>query len=124
MQGFPLQPELVTHDDGGDERGRRKGCEKMKYSRIAAIVAGSVVAMGAAPAFAASTAPMPPMSLNGGLETLGSASALDLTDGRSTVNSVADTATDLNSVKGATPQQALKTAAEVTPLLGGVELGG
>ncbi|MET7714786.1 hypothetical protein [Streptomyces sp. NPDC005407] len=64
------------------------------------------------------------MSLNGGLETLGSASALDLTDGRSAVNSVADTATDLNSVKGATPQQALKTAAEVTPLLGGVELGG
>jgi hypothetical protein len=40
------------------------------------------------------------------------------------VNSVADTATDLNSVKGATPQQARKTAAEVTPLLGGVELGG
>ena len=112
-------------DDGGDERGRGKGCEKMKYSRVAAIVAGSVVAMGASPAFAASTTPMPPMSLNGGLETLaGSAPALDLTDGRSAVNSVADTATDLNNVKGATPQQTLETVGEVTPLLGGVELGG
>ncbi|MFF3247982.1 hypothetical protein ACFYWY_30620 [Streptomyces sp. NPDC002870] len=64
------------------------------------------------------------MSLNGGLETLGSAPALDLTDGRSAVNSVADTATDLNNVKGAAPQQTLETVGEVAPLLGGVELGG
>ncbi|MGW3625775.1 hypothetical protein [Streptomyces sp. NPDC000880] len=96
----------------------------MKYSRVAAIVAGSVVAMGASPAFAASTTPMPPMSLNGGLETLGSASALNLADGRSAVNSLADAATDLNNVKGTAPQQVLKSAGEVTPLLGGVELGG
>lgn len=95
----------------------------MKYSRVAAIVAGSVVAMGASPAFAASTTPMPPMSLNGGLETLGSASALDLADGRSAVNSVADTATGLNGVKGDTGQRVLRAAGEVTPLLGGVELG-
>lgn len=127
-EGFPLQPDLVTHGDGHDERGRRKGCEKMKYSRVAAIVAGSVVAMGAAaPAVAAGTTPTP-MSLDGGLssglETLGSTPALDLTSPRSAVSSVADTAMEVNNVKGDVPQQALKTAAQLTPLLGGVELGG
>jgi hypothetical protein len=124
-----LQPGLVTHDDGRDERGRRKGCEKMKYSRVAAVVAGSVVAMGAAaPSFAAGTTSMPPMSLNGGLvdglETLSSAPALDLTGPGSAVTSVADTAMDVNDVKGNAPQHALKTVGELTPLLGGVELGG
>jgi hypothetical protein len=128
-QGFPRQPDLVTRSDRRDERGRRKGCEKMKYARVAAIVAGSVVAMGAAaPAVAAGTTPMPPMSLNGGLvdglETVRSTPAADLSSPRSAVTSVAETAMDLNNVKGDVPQHALKTATQLTPMPKGVEVGG
>ncbi|MFI1398416.1 hypothetical protein [Streptomyces sp. NPDC020681] len=96
----------------------------MKYTRVAAIIVGSVAAMGAAsPALAATTAPMPPMSLNGGLaDTLPSA---PLPNGsESVVTDAADTAMNLNNIKGDVPQQVLKTAAGLTPLLGGVELGG
>ncbi|WP_406272709.1 hypothetical protein OHT93_23985 [Streptomyces sp. NBC_00191] len=96
----------------------------MKYLRVAAIVAGSVAAMGAAsPAMAATTPSMPPMSLNGGLAQ--AVSQTPLLDGSgSVVSDVADTAADVNGVKGDAPQQAMKTAGELTPMLGGVELGG
>ena len=39
----------------------------MKYSRVAAIVAGSVAAMGAASPAIAATTPMPPTSLKAAL---------------------------------------------------------
>ena len=96
----------------------------MKYSRVAAIVAGSVAAMGAAsPAIAATTAPMPPMSLNGGLAHTVSQTPL-LNGDESMVTGIADTATELKNAKGGAPGKVLKAAHEVTPLLGGVGLGG
>ncbi|MFD4142428.1 hypothetical protein [Streptomyces sp. NPDC058572] len=98
----------------------------MKYSRAAAVIAGSVVALGAAsPAFAADTTRMPAMSLGGGLDrALASAPDPGLGDAESTVGSVASTATGLNNVKGKAPEQLLRTAASATPMLGGVSLGG
>ncbi|MEV6401026.1 hypothetical protein AB0M39_40680 [Streptomyces sp. NPDC051907] len=98
----------------------------MKYSRVAAIVAGSVVAMGAAasPALAANASGMPPMSLTKGVDTLTSQPALDLASDGSVVGQTADAATDLNNVRGDAPEKVLQTAGKATPLLGGVELGG
>ncbi|MFD9225200.1 hypothetical protein ACFWDI_35540 [Streptomyces sp. NPDC060064] len=94
----------------------------MKYSRVAAIVAGSVAAMGTASPAVAATTPMPPTTLKAGLaQALGQ--TLPSSD-ESTVTKVADTAIGLNNVKGSAPQEALKSAGEVTPMLGGVQLGG
>ncbi|WP_405998843.1 hypothetical protein [Streptomyces sp. NBC_00829] len=95
----------------------------MKYSRVAAIVAGSVVALGAAsPAMAAPTA-MAPMSLNGGLtDALGSAPLLN--GNQNVVGEATRTATDLNNVRGDAPEAVLKTATGLTPMLEGVEFGG
>ncbi len=97
----------------------------MRYSKVAAIIVGSVAAVGAAsPAMAASTEAMPPMSLNGGLDkTLATTPVLDGGNGNA-VNQATDTVMDLNNVKGDAPQALLKTAAGATPLLGGIELGG
>ncbi|MGI5402591.1 hypothetical protein ACQEVG_24720 [Streptomyces sp. CA-135486] len=95
----------------------------MKYSRVAAIVAGSVAALGAASPAIAATAPMPPMSLNGGLAHTFSQTPL-LNGDESMVTEIADTATDLKNAKGGAPGKVLKSAHEVTPLLGGVGLGG
>ncbi|MEU0375339.1 hypothetical protein ABZ070_35415 [Streptomyces sp. NPDC006283] len=98
----------------------------MKYTKAAAIIAGSVAALGAAsPAFAAGHTTMPPMSLNGGIaELVRSAPQMDSVEAGSAVNQVADTAMDLNNVKGNAPGEALKTAGSLTPMLGGIELGG
>ncbi|GGZ18142.1 hypothetical protein GCM10010387_08220 [Streptomyces inusitatus] len=97
----------------------------MKYTRVAAIIAGSVAALGAAsPAMAATTSGMPPMSLNGGVNQLVSQSPLLNGGSGNVVKDVADTAMELNQVKGDAPQSALKTAGAATPLLGGIELGG
>jgi len=99
----------------------------MKYSRAAVILAGSVAALGAAtPAFAADSAGMPPMSLNGGLGEVVS-SVPQLEDGAHAVTAlgqVGDVATDLNDLKGKAPGQVLETATATTPMLGGVPLGG
>lgn len=99
----------------------------MKYSRAAVILAGSVTALGvAAPAFAADSAGMPPMSLNGGLGEVVS-SIPQMEDGTYAVTAldqVGDVATDLKNVKGKAPEQVLETAAATTPMLGGVSLGG
>jgi hypothetical protein len=97
----------------------------MKYStKVAAVIAGSVAALGvAAPAMAASSA-MPPMSLNGGLtEAVGSTPLLNGGSG-DVVKDTVQTATELNNVRGDVPQQALKGAGSLTPMLGGVSLGG
>ncbi|MGW4029961.1 hypothetical protein ACWEFL_11665 [Streptomyces sp. NPDC004838] len=97
----------------------------MKHLRVAAIIAGSVAAIGAAsPAMAATPPAMPPMSLNGGLDHALSSTPLLNGGSGNVVNDVATTATEVNSVRGDAPQQALKTAAALTPMLGGVQLGG
>jgi hypothetical protein len=129
-RGFLPRPGIVTQIDGGDERRRRKGFEEMKYVRAAAVVIGSVAAMAASPAYAASTTSMPPMSLNGGLaHTLGEVAkaGAKAAEDTSTVGRVTDTAMELNNIKGDAPQQVLKTAGsavgEVAPLLGTIDLG-
>ncbi|MBT2365048.1 hypothetical protein J7E88_06880 [Streptomyces sp. ISL-10] len=99
----------------------------MKYSRAAAVLAGSVAALGAAtPAFAAHSAGMPPMSLNGGLGQVAAAvpQLADATRAGAALGQVGDVATDLNTIRGNAPEQVLKTAAATTPMLGGVSLGG
>ncbi|MFJ3581387.1 hypothetical protein ACIPPS_03985 [Streptomyces sp. NPDC090127] len=87
----------------------------MKPTKVAAVVAGSVMALGAAaPAMAAEA--LTPTSLNGGLATLASeglkTDALSSTTDGSVVKTVGDTANQLN-----------KTT-EKAPLLGGLPLGG
>ncbi|MEU9999778.1 hypothetical protein ACGFYP_19280 [Streptomyces sp. NPDC048370] len=87
----------------------------MKPTKVAAVVAGSVMALGAAaPAMAAEA--MTPTSLNGGLSTLASeglkTDALSSTTDGSVVKTVGDTANQLNK----TTQSA--------PLLGGLPVGG
>jgi hypothetical protein len=98
----------------------------MKYSKAAAIIAGSVAALGAAsPAFAAGSADMPPMSLNGGAaELVSSLSHMESVEAGPTVKQAVDIATALNDIKGDAPELALKTAGSQTPMLGGVPLGG
>ncbi|MEU9863962.1 hypothetical protein AB0D99_24115 [Streptomyces sp. NPDC047971] len=88
----------------------------MKPTKVAAVVAGSVMALGAAaPAMAAESMAVP-TSLNGGLGTLASeglkTDALSTTTDGSVVKTVGDTANQLNE----TTQSA--------PLLGGLPLGG
>lgn len=98
----------------------------MKYTKAAAIIAGSVAALGAAsPAFAAGSAAMPPMSLNGGLAELASSvPQMETAEAGSAVNQVASSATELNNVRGNAPEQVLKSATSLTPMLGGIALGG
>ncbi|MDJ0340351.1 hypothetical protein QMK19_00500 [Streptomyces sp. H10-C2] len=112
----------------------------MKYSKVAVVVAGSVMAMGAAaPAFADDAAPMP-MSINGGLDQAFAAQpvqkAADRAHVDSTVGSVtsttdklrSDTSTDAllgqatEAAQGAT--SSLGTTTKATSLLGGLPLGG
>ncbi|MEU8519588.1 hypothetical protein [Streptomyces sp. NBC_01216] len=88
----------------------------MKPTKVAAVVAGSVMALGAAaPAMAAE--PMAtPTSLDGGLGALTSqglkTDALSSTTDGSVVKTVQDTANQLNETS------------QVAPLLGGLPLGG
>lgn len=95
----------------------------MKPMKVAAVVAGSMMALGAAaPAFAADAqSPMGPMSLNGALDTLASqglrdakplnTNALDTENDGSLVNAVSDAANGINKAqKGGS-------------LLGGLPLG-
>ncbi|AZK96171.1 MULTISPECIES: hypothetical protein [Streptomyces] len=100
----------------------------MKYSsRVAVIIAGSVAAVGAAaPAMAATAAPpaMPPMSLNGGLTHIVEQSPLLNGGSGNVVKDAAETAMQLNSIKGQAPERILKTAAGATPMLGGISVGG
>ncbi|KUH39898.1 MULTISPECIES: hypothetical protein [Streptomyces] len=90
----------------------------MKPTKVAAVVAGSVMAMGmAAPAFAADT--LTPSSLNGAVDTLGKrglteavpSGGVDKVADNKVVGKVADTAGGLNA------------ADKAAPLLGGLPLG-
>ncbi|MER6913698.1 hypothetical protein ABT354_18680 [Streptomyces sp. NPDC000594] len=97
----------------------------MKYTKVAALVAGSVAALGAAsPALAATTPNLTPTSLNGGVDQVFRQSPLLNGGSGDLVTDVATTASQLGPVKGTAPQHLLKTAGAVTPLLGGVQLGG
>ncbi|WP_329457396.1 hypothetical protein [Streptomyces sp. NBC_01497] len=117
----------------------------MKSTKVAAIVAGSLVALGAAaPAFADG---LTPSSLNGGIDSLASnglrsgspinTNALDTENKGSLVSAVSDTAQSLGKAKaapkkqGASKQSAKKQPAKkpggvagVGQLLGGLPLGG
>ncbi|MFI9116557.1 hypothetical protein [Streptomyces venezuelae] len=87
----------------------------MKPTKVAAVVAGSLMALGAAaPAMAAEA--LTPTSLNGGLDAIAAnglkSDVLSSTTDGSPVKTVTDTATKLNdTTKGA-------------QLLGGLPLGG
>ncbi|MFJ3926083.1 hypothetical protein [Streptomyces sp. NPDC090022] len=110
----------------------------MKYTKVAAVLAGSVAALGAAaPAFA-DTSAMPPMSVTGGVtEVLNAANpvseALPQTVGNglaeqgATLDKVAGAAQGVNQVRNNAPGEVLglaNTATQVTPMLGGIHLNG
>ncbi|NBE54799.1 hypothetical protein [Streptomyces boluensis] len=102
----------------------------MKYSKVAAAVAGSVMALGtAAPALAADgVGEMGPMSLNGALaDTLaGGPQHLQATQGLhkggDPLKPVTDVAGGLSDGQGA-PQKVVDTASQAGPLLGGLPTG-
>ncbi|MEV8532826.1 hypothetical protein [Streptomyces sp. NPDC051211] len=113
----------------------------MKYSKAAAVVAGSVAALAAsaaAPALAAEAPAMPPMSLTGGVtETLNAAAPLaqdlpqhvgnGLAEQGDTVNHVVGTVQDVNKARNNAPGQVLETAnlaGQVAPMLGGLHVNG
>ncbi|MFE3827868.1 hypothetical protein [Streptomyces sp. NPDC059092] len=93
----------------------------MKPMKIAAVVAGSMVALGAAaPAFAAE-AKTPSFSLNGALDSVASEG---LRDAKPLHTNALDTENDgsvLNAVKGAT--DSLNKPQQGNKLLGGLPLG-
>ncbi|MFE5735301.1 hypothetical protein ACFQ7A_30885 [Streptomyces sp. NPDC056528] len=93
----------------------------MKPTKVAAVVAGSLMALGAA-APAMATEALTPTSLNGGLETIAAnglkTDVLSSTTEGSPVKSVTDAAGQLNDVtKGAPLIGGL-------PVVGGLPLGG
>ncbi|MEV8565945.1 hypothetical protein AB0436_10270 [Streptomyces sp. NPDC051322] len=94
----------------------------MKYSKVAVVVAGSVMAMGAgaaAPAFAAAGA-VPSTTLTDGL----AGAAQTLQDPHSPVAPVTGAAGNVVKAKNEAPQKVLSSVSHVPPMLGGVQLGG
>ncbi|MCB5183267.1 hypothetical protein [Streptomyces antimicrobicus] len=111
----------------------------MKYTKVAAVVAGSVAALGAAgSAFAAPAPALPPMSLTGGVtETLNAAAPVTanlpqtvgngLAEQGDAVNQAVGAVQDVNKVKNDAPGKVLNSAnvvGKVAPMLGGVHLNG
>ncbi|MEV7088491.1 hypothetical protein AB0O07_21810 [Streptomyces sp. NPDC093085] len=95
----------------------------MKSVKVAAAVAGSLAALGAAaPAFAAQAPTSPSLSLNGALDTVASQG---LRDGVKPINTNAldteNSGSVLNAVKGAT--DSLNKPQQGGQLLGGLPLG-
>ncbi|MEU7551730.1 hypothetical protein AB0B01_05075 [Streptomyces sp. NPDC044571] len=110
----------------------------MKLSKAAAVVAGSVAALGAsAPAFAADAA-MPPMSVTSGAtdainafapvtESLPQTLGNGLAEQGQTVEKVLVTAQQVNKLRNNAPGELLglaNGATQASPLLGGVKLNG
>ncbi|MFH9606976.1 hypothetical protein [Streptomyces sp. NPDC017448] len=96
----------------------------MKYAKTAALVAGSVAALGAAaPAFAVTTPTAPNFSLDGGLNQV-MASAPQVVD--PLVDTAAETTGTLseNGTVGKLAGRATGAVEGAAPLLGGVPLGG
>ncbi|ATZ26220.1 hypothetical protein ACFZBM_24360 [Streptomyces lavendulae] len=112
----------------------------MKLSQVAAVVVGSVAALGAAaPAFAADApASMPPMSATGGLtEVLNAAGPVTeslpqtvgngLAEQGQTVDKAVGTVQKVNTIRNNAPGEVLglaNGATQASPLLGGVKLNG
>lgn len=112
----------------------------MKLTKVAAVVAGSVAALGAsAPAFAAEPpAAMPPMSLTSGVtdtlnavgpfsESLPQTVGNGLAEQGDSVNKVVGTVQKVNKVRNDVPGTVLglaNGATQSSPLLGGVKLNG
>ncbi|MER5929562.1 hypothetical protein [Streptomyces sp. NPDC002054] len=114
----------------------------MKYSKAAAVVAGSVAALAAsavAPALAADGGTMPPMSLNGGVtDTLNAAAPVTanlpqyvgagLAEQAETVEPVLGAVEDVNKLRNtASPGKVLESAnlvGQVAPMLGGLHVNG
>ncbi|WP_327283854.1 MULTISPECIES: hypothetical protein [unclassified Streptomyces] len=112
----------------------------MKLTKVAAVIAGSVAALGgAAPAFAAEApAAMPTMSLTGGAteavnslapvtESLPQTLSNGVAEQGEAVTKVFDTAQRVNDFRNNAPGKVLGAANGVTqasPLLGGVKLNG
>ncbi|MEW2072014.1 hypothetical protein [Streptomyces sp. NPDC007346] len=96
----------------------------MKYAKTAALVAGSVAALGAAaPAFATTVPTAPSFSLDSGLNQV-MASAPQVVD--PLVETAAETAGTVtrNGTVGKLAGQATGAVEGAAPLLGGVPLGG
>ncbi|MFI9628335.1 hypothetical protein [Streptomyces sp. NPDC052042] len=96
----------------------------MKYAKSAAFVAGSVVALGtAAPAFAATGATAPNLSLNGGINQV-VASAPQAVD--PVVDTVGGAAESMHKHGTVTKlaDQATGAAKGAAPMLGGLPVGG
>jgi hypothetical protein len=96
----------------------------VKYAKTAALVVGSVAALGsAAPAFAATTPTAPNFSLDSGLNQV-MASAPQVVD--PLVDTVAETTETVSKdgTVGKLAGQATGAAEGAAPLLGGVPLGG
>ncbi|MFD9339883.1 hypothetical protein ACFWBF_36740 [Streptomyces sp. NPDC060028] len=112
----------------------------MKLTKVAAVVVGSVAALGAtAPAFAAEApTASPTMSLTGGVtETLNAVNPVSqalpqtlgngLAEQGETVNKVMGTVQTVNKVRNDAPGEVMKLANGATqgsPMLGGVKLNG
>ncbi|MDJ0380497.1 hypothetical protein [Streptomyces sp. G-G2] len=111
----------------------------MKYTKVAAVLAGSVAALGAVtPAFAAEPGALPPMSLtSGATEVLNAAAPISaslpqtlgngLAEQGDTVGKVVGTAQKVNKLRNAGPTEVLgaaNSATKLTPMLGGVKLNG
>ncbi|MCZ4117948.1 hypothetical protein [Streptomyces sp. H39-S7] len=111
----------------------------MKYSKVAVIVAGSVMAMGAAaPAFADDAAPTMPTSINGGVDELfgaqpvaqaGDATAGPVVDVAKKVSDKLKSTTAAGALLGQATDAAKNLAptvsgvAKATSLLGGLPIG-
>lgn len=114
----------MRHGNVTETDAAQKGTRKVKYAKTAALVAGSVAALGAAaPAFAAATPTAPNFSLDSGLNQV-MASAPQVVD--PLVGTVAETAETVSrdGTVGKLAGQATGVAEGAAPLLGGVPLGG
>ncbi|MER7765211.1 hypothetical protein [Streptomyces sp. NPDC097619] len=110
----------------------------MKFSKVAAVVAGSVAVMGAAAPAMAADGGMPPMSATGGItevldaqapimEDLGAHAVNGLNEQGSAVNTALEAVGDVNQARNQLPAEVLKTGnalAQATPMLGGLQLNG
>ncbi|MFE3600879.1 hypothetical protein ACFXP3_25940 [Streptomyces sp. NPDC059096] len=93
----------------------------MKPMKVAAVVAGSMVVLGAAaPAFAAE-AKSPSFSLNGALDTVASEGLRDAKPLHTNALDTENEGSVLNAVKGAT--ESLNKPQQGNKLLGGLPLG-
>ncbi|WNI21655.1 hypothetical protein [Streptomyces sp. ITFR-16] len=96
----------------------------MKYAKTAALVAGSVAALGtAAPAFAVTNATAPSFSLDGGINQVVAAAPQAVEPVVGTVSDAADSLQKDGTVTKLAGQ-ATGAAKSAAPLIGGLPLGG